>query len=120
MDEPRYLGTADLAKRWGYTTRGVRNLILNETDFPAPVFTVNAGRIRVWTLTAIAAWEARHPEVLDADAKRQKTLYPATYRRDLGLPLSRAKLRMLEAEGGGEGGQKPELQTPPTPPDALR
>lgn len=118
VDAPRYLGTADLAKRWAYTTRGVRNLILNETDFPAPAFTVNGGRIRVWTLAAIAAWEARHPEVLSADAKRQKTLWPSYFRRDLGLPLSRAKLRMLEAEAGGEERQKPEI--PPPPPDALR
>lgn len=117
MNEPRYLGTADLAKRWGYTTRGVRNLILNETDFPAPEFTINAGRIRVWTLAAIAAWEAVHPEVLSADAKRQKTLYPNYFRRDLGLPPSRTKLRMAEAENGREDGQKSENSTPP---DALR
>eukprot|EP01037_Dinobryon_pediforme_P018683 gene18683-18982_t len=75
---PRYLGTADLAKRWSYTTRGVRNLIQNETDFPAPAFTVNEGRIRVWAMEAVEAWEVTHPEVRSPDAKRQKTLYPAT------------------------------------------
>ena len=68
VDKPRYLGTADLARRWGYTTRGVRNLILNEPDFPAPAFAVNEGRIRVWTRAEIEAWEARPSR----DAKRPR------------------------------------------------
>ena len=92
MQRPRYLGTADLAKRWSYTTRGVRNLILNETDFPAPAFAVNEGRIRVWAVEAVEVWEAAHPEVRSADAKRQKTLYPATFRRTENMPRSRAKV----------------------------
>ena len=96
MDEPGYLGTADLARRWSYTTRGVRNLILNEPDFPAPAFAVNEGRIRVWTLAEIEAWEARHPETKSDRAKQQKTLYPATFRRTHNLPLSRAKTSISE------------------------
>jgi hypothetical protein len=96
VDKPRYLGTADLARRWGYTTRGVRNLILNELDFPAPAFAVNAGRIRVWTLAEIEAWEALHPETQSDRAKQQKTLYPATFRRTHNLPLSRAKTTLPE------------------------
>jgi hypothetical protein len=98
LENSRYLGTADLAKRWGYTTRGVRNLIQNEIDFPAPAFTVNEGRIRIWTLPTIEAWETVHPETKSADAKRQKTLYPATFRRIENLPRSRAKAR---ADGEG-------------------
>lgn len=94
MPQTLYLGTADLARRWGYTTRGVRNLVLNETDFPAPAFAVNEGRIRVWAMAAIEAWEAAHPEARSADAKRQKTRYPASFRRTENLPTSRAKQRM--------------------------
>ncbi len=96
MDESRYLGTADLARRCSNTTRGVRNLILNELDFPTPAFAINEGRIRVWTLAEIEAWEALHPETQSDRAKQQKTLYPATFRRTHNLPLSRAKTTLSE------------------------
>ena len=79
MDEPRYLGTADLARRWSYTTRGVRNLILNELDFPAPAFSINAGRIRVWTLADI---EAGNPAI-----PRRKATAPSSKRPSIRRPF---------------------------------
>ena len=68
-----YLGFADLVKRWVYTRQGVHRL-LRSPDFPAPVFTINRGRTKVWRLADIEFYERKHPEVTDADLKRDKVL----------------------------------------------
>lgn len=65
------LGTADLAARWGYTRQGVHQLAARP-GFPAPVAAVNGGRIRVWLLANIEAFEQGRPELGDQVAKRRK------------------------------------------------
>ena len=65
------LGVADLATRWGYTRQGVHQLAAR-TGFPEPVAAVNGGRIRVWLLADIEAFEQERPELGDQVAKRRK------------------------------------------------
>lgn len=65
------LGAADLAARWGYTRQGVHQLAAH-SGFPAPVAVVNGGRIRVWLLADVEAFEQRRPELGDQVAKRRK------------------------------------------------
>ena len=81
------LGAADLAARWGYTRQGVHQLAARP-GFPAPVGAVNGGRIRVWLLADIEAFEQSRPELGDEVAKRRK---------QRGYHLARLK--------GGNGGQ---------------
>jgi hypothetical protein len=90
MSNPKFFGTGDLAKRWGYTVRGVRNLAANEPDFPEPAFAVNGGRIRVWEIGAIQRWENAHPETRSGEAKAHKSRYGASFRKRNGLPYSRS------------------------------
>ncbi len=65
------LGVADLAARWGYTRQGVHQLAARP-GFPKPAATVNGGRIRVWLLTDIEAFEQGRPELGDQVAKQRK------------------------------------------------
>ena len=97
MSDLKYLGTRDLAERWGYSVRGIRILAANETDFPKPAFAVNQGRIRVWEIRAILLWEKAHPETRSRQAKKYKSLYGAAFRKSNGLPYSRA---MRQSEKG--------------------
>ena len=93
-----YVSIPDLLKRWThpptgrgvYTRRGVYK-ILRSPDFPAPVITDDAGRIRLWHLSDIATFEDTHPELTDADAKWRKirkagrrALFAAAQRRKNG------------------------------------
>ena len=75
------LGAADLAARWGYTRQGVHQLA-GRPGFPAPVAAVNGGRIRVWLLADVEAFEQGQPELGDQVAKRRK---------QTGYYLTRAK-----------------------------
>ena len=65
------LGIADLATRWGYTRQGVHQLTAR-SGFPAPVAAVNGGRIRVWLLADVEAFEQGRPELSDQIAKQRK------------------------------------------------
>jgi hypothetical protein len=65
------LGIADLAARWSYTRQGVHQLAARP-GFPAPVATVNSGRIRVWLLVDIERFEQEQPELASTAAKRRK------------------------------------------------
>lgn len=65
------LGVADLVTRWGYTRQGVHQLAVRP-GFPAPAATVNGGRIRVWLVTDIEAFEQGRPELGDTTAKCRK------------------------------------------------
>ena len=65
------LGIADLAARWGYTRQGVHQLA-GRPGFPAPVTAVNDGRVRVWLLADVEAFEQGRPELGDQTAKRRK------------------------------------------------
>ena len=67
------LGVADLATRWGYTRQGVHQLA-GRPGFPAPVGAVNGGRIRVWLLADVEAFERGRPELGDQVAKRRKQI----------------------------------------------
>jgi hypothetical protein len=68
---PQFVGTADLAARWAYTQQGINKLARTE-DFPQPAFTLNAGRVRAWFLSAIEAFEKHHPELSSANEKKRK------------------------------------------------
>lgn len=65
------LGVADLTSRWSYTRQGVHQLAAR-LGFPEPVASVNGGRIRVWLLADIEAFEQGRPELGDQVAKRRK------------------------------------------------
>ena len=69
----RFVGIADLAARWRYTPQGV-NKLARRRDFPAPLFTVNAGRVRAWGLSEIEDFERHHPEVTSLTQKRRKII----------------------------------------------
>lgn len=67
-----YLGFGDLAQRWRvYTVRGIRKLAGRE-GFPAPAFTINRGRTKVWSLADISKFEQDHQEVVSLEKKRRK------------------------------------------------
>lgn len=66
-----YLGPADLTARWVYTRQGIHKLT-RTAGFPAPAFTINKGRTKVWLLADIEAYEKAHPELLSEDVKQQK------------------------------------------------
>ncbi len=67
------LGTADLATRWGYTRQGVHQLAAR-TGFPAPAAVVNGGRIRVWLLADIEAFEQERLELGNQVSKQRKQI----------------------------------------------
>lgn len=67
------VGVADLAERWSYTRQGVHKLAARP-DFPIPLGAVNGGRIRVWSLVDIEAFERDRPELGDPDAKERKRI----------------------------------------------
>ncbi len=64
-------GIADLATRWGYTRQGVHQLT-TRSGFPTPAAAVNGGRIRVWLLADIEAFEQRWSELGDATSMQRK------------------------------------------------
>ena len=65
------LGAADLAARWGYTRQGIHQLA-GRPGFPTPAAAVNGGRVRVWLLADVEAFEQGRPELGDQVAKRNK------------------------------------------------
>ena len=65
------LGAADLAARWSYTRQGVHQLAARP-GFPTPAAAVNGGRIRIWLLADIEAFEQGRPELGDQVAKQSK------------------------------------------------
>jgi hypothetical protein len=74
MTEPlAILGIADLAARWSYTRQGVHQLTARP-GFPAPAAAVNGGRVRVWSLFDVEAFEEGRPELASAAAKRRKQI----------------------------------------------
>lgn len=68
-----WLAQADLVARWCYTRGGVWKLTRSK-DFPAPAFTVNLGRVKVWALAEIEEYEKTHPEATDDLAKQRKII----------------------------------------------
>ena len=68
-----YLGFRDLLKRWVYTRQGLYKIMRN-SDFPAPAFTINQGRTKVWRIPEIRAYEILHPEVMDEYSKQRKMI----------------------------------------------
>jgi hypothetical protein len=77
------LGATDIAARWGYTRQGVHKLAARP-DFPAPVAAVNAGRMRIWALADIEAFERGKPELGDPSAKMRKAIGYHLARRNPG------------------------------------
>jgi hypothetical protein len=69
----RYVGLRDLLGRWVYTRQGLYKF-MGRDDFPAPAFTVNQGRTKVWDLAVIEAYEQHYPELTDQAAKTSKSI----------------------------------------------
>lgn len=67
----KLLSIPDLVARWPYTRQGVHKLTRN-ADFPAPVCTVSQGRVKLWELADIEAYEATHQEVHNEHHKMSK------------------------------------------------
>jgi hypothetical protein len=67
----QYVSTGDLVTRWKYTRQGIHRL-RKSPDFPLPAFYVNNGRLPVWELPAIEAFEKGKPELGDPWAKENK------------------------------------------------
>lgn len=67
----QFISVPDLCQRWLYTPQGVRKLVRSAT-FPPSLFTVSCGRVPVWELSQIVAWEDEHPEVYDPGLKVRK------------------------------------------------
>ena len=65
------LGVADLAVRWSYTRQGVHQLTARP-GFPTPAAVVNGGRVRMWLVADVEAFEQGRPELGDQVAKRNK------------------------------------------------
>lgn len=68
---PALVGIADLTLRWGYTRQGVHKVVAGG-DFPPPAAVVNGGRVRVWRLREVEAFERGRPELGDEAAKQRK------------------------------------------------
>ena len=66
-----YVSTGDLRTRWKYTRQGI-NQLMKKTDFPEPIFYLNNGRLPVWELSDIEAFEKGKPELGDLSAKQSK------------------------------------------------
>lgn len=65
------VGVGDLAERWQYTPRGVRQMI-QQRGFPQPCARINGGRLFVWELSAIEEYERDRPELHSATHKKRK------------------------------------------------
>jgi len=81
----KLLSIADLVARWPYTRQGVHKLARN-ADFPAPVCTVSQGRVKLWELADIEAYEATHAEVQSEHFKQSKIygFYKAVMKGEAG------------------------------------
>jgi len=62
------LSAGALAKRWGYSRQGVQKLA-RRPDFPAPRFIFNRGKVRIWAVEDIEAYERDRPELHSEAAK---------------------------------------------------
>jgi hypothetical protein len=67
----QFLRLGDLARRWHYTKQGLAKLAA-KTDFPRPCFTLNGGKIRIWTLNDIEKYERDRRELHSKAAKLLK------------------------------------------------
>lgn len=65
------LGVADLAARWEYTRQGIHQLAARP-GFPVPAAVVNGGRVKVWLLADVEAFEQGRPELGNQAAKQRK------------------------------------------------
>lgn len=70
-DTAQYVCTADLMRRWHYTKQGIHKLQKRQ-DFPAPATLVAAGRMRLWAVKDIEAYERDRPELHSEAAKLAK------------------------------------------------
>ncbi len=57
------LGWVDLQDRWSHYTRRGLYKVRAWADFPRPVETINRGKVHIWQLADIAAFENAHPEL---------------------------------------------------------
>lgn len=68
----KLLGRSDLRSRWTYTRQGVHK-VLKWRDCPRPYLSADRGRLAAWLESDIEVFERGHPELLDEDAKRNKS-----------------------------------------------
>jgi hypothetical protein len=76
------LGWVDLQDRWSHYTRQGLYKMRALADFPQPVERINRGRVPIWHLTDITAFENAHPE-LKSNADK--------WRKIIGFRRARAK-----------------------------
>lgn len=76
----QFVGMADLVDRWTYSRMGVHK-VSKWPDFPEPAFVINKGRVRVWRLSDIEAFEKNHPTLTSEHAKAQKEWWYARHMR---------------------------------------
>jgi len=84
-----YVNFSDILRRTVYSKRGLLK-VAARSDFPAPAFTVGNGKIRIWHLADIEAFERAHPELTSSLEKWRKV-------RGYQRALAKGK------HGGGEG-----------------
>ncbi len=83
-----YLSTTDLADRWGYSSRWVRELGAAR-DFPDPAFAVSRDLIPIWGLDDVEAWESRNDPTLKHNRRlaAQQLSSPRRHRSSYTPPL---------------------------------
>lgn len=69
---------ADLVERWTYSRMGVHKATRWD-GFPEPAFTINQGRVKVWRLADIEAFEKHYPELTCKLSKSQKQWWYAKH-----------------------------------------
>jgi hypothetical protein len=83
----KFLSFSDLQTRWGYTRAGIHNLA-KKPNFPLPFAIVSNGKIKIFQVADIEAYEQGKPWLFDENQKQQR-------RRLFGL-LSMAKAEQPE------------------------
>lgn len=63
----KFLGVADLAKRWNYTKQGVHQKLKQDRSFPKPIAKINSG-ILVFLESDIIAYEANKTPTVVKDS----------------------------------------------------
>ena len=66
------LGWLDLQDRWGHYTRRGLYKVRRWPDFPKPIEVINRGKVPIWHLTDITAFENAHPELKSLADKWRK------------------------------------------------
>lgn len=75
MEKLKFLARADLATRWEMTRQGVHQRAESDPNFPKPYDVIQNGRLPIYLLSEIEAYEGNHPELLNPDFRYRKILW---------------------------------------------